>query len=408
MIAEHGSAKGGIKWFTRGHSAEQITTNSEPYNVTTGQTLQLKINGGSTMTVTFNTALSGTAFTSGAATCDQISDIICKSINYTSYPTGLVNAAYYGQASAYLTQNGTTVNEDPLKVIINSCTYGILSSVEVVGGTALTGLGLTVSTDYGNAGGVTFEDATTARQTAWIVSHDYPNNPASNNSHKHISFEVPDADGEMQSRMAISYGKNVSEILISGSQFIVNGYPVTISNSANSFKDLDFSRENTGRQISRVAQIRIDSDANGGNVLHRVYDNSGTATTLLTLDRLNKVMIANCAIQEKIKTTTNNAQSVMTLTPSNGNVFVLASTGTVNYIANTNWGTGGSEITIILQAAATLTHNAGSPTATNRPLKLSGSANFTSGANGSIHKFVYDGTTAGYNNAWIEISRIGF
>lgn len=399
ILEEHGSAKGGHKWYLRGLPAEIISTNSAPFAVTTGQTLQIKVNGGPTVTVTFSPAVSG------SATANEISDAICKQVNYTSYPTGLVSADYWCQAIEYYTQTGSSVPADNVKLAIYSCALGATASLEIVGGTALTALGISVGTVLGTAGVTDLGVQGMGTQLAWIIAHLNPNNPASNNAHNHLSIEVPDASGEMQTRLSIQVFRDVAQMLISSSMLILDTYPLTISSSANSNKDLDFSRDNTGRQISRVFQFRTGPDSSGGNMGFRVFDDAGVVTEVITINRLSKFMAMKCAIQQQIRSTANTAQTTMTLTPSFGNAFVLSGTGTVQYIANTNW-QAGSEITVILQGAATLTHAAGSPTGTNRPLKLSGSADFTAGANGSAHKFIYDGS--GYSNNWIEISRITF
>lgn len=406
-IATHGFAKAGIKYFTKnGKSAIVITTNISPFNVTTGQTLQIKINGGSTRTVTFQTGTDQT-FTSGAATSDQISNIITKQINYSTYPTVAVDSDFWGQAIVYITQTGTNVPSDDLKVAIYSSTYGTSSSIEIVGGTALTGLGLSIGITTGTAGNTTIS-GTTYEQLAWLIAHNYPNDIASNNEHNHFSIEVPDSSGQMQSRLAISAYKDVAQILISSAMLITNGYPLTISNSANSLKDLDFSRDNQGRQISRVGQIRITGDDTGGNMQLRVYSDGGVATSLMVLNRLGKYITLGGGLQTKIKATTNSAASTMTaLTSDDGNTFIVTGTGTINYIANTGY-QAGAELTIILTGAATLTNAAGSPTSTNRALKLLGNSTFTTGSIGSSHTFIYTGTGTGANNEWLEKSRIVF
>lgn len=398
LIAEHGSAKGGIKWYASGYSARVITSKTSPFKVLTGQTLILKINGGPQRTITFENN-SHHQFTSGAASSDQISDIITKQLNYYDYPDGLIDSSYYGQAVEHLTQNGGTPNENEIKVAIYSCSYGRDSTIEITGGTALSNLGLSTGTYRGREGLTDLGDRM-ARQLAWIIAHDYPNNPNSNNKHQHISIEVPDESGEMQTRISISYEKDVAEIIISSSMLILNTYPLTIAGEG--YKDLDFSSDNTGRKIARLGQIRVDRNDSGGDMQFRVFDNEGDVTTLINLSRLDKYIAFNGAIQEKIRSTANSSNSILTLNPEFGNMFVISGTDSISFIATTNW-QAGSELIIRLQGAATLVHAAGSQ-ANAAALTLAGSTNFKSGTRGSSHTFRYDGS--GYSNRWLEVSRI--
>jgi hypothetical protein len=398
LNAEHGSAKGGIKFFRRGSPA-RVLTKAAPFSISPGQTLKLKINNGNTVTVTFDN------ITAGAATADQVSDAICKQVNFSSYPDGERDHLQTCQAFAETRQSGTDVPGDDVYVAIESTYYGAQSSIEVTGGTARTALGLAMGKTAGSNGTIDCGDDGLLDQRAWIICHDHPNNLGSNNRHKHISIEAADANGDMQTRFSISHGKDVSEILISSAMLIVDSYPMTIASSPNSYKDLDFSRGNTGQQINRVGQIRVDSDNNGGNMHFRVYDDEGFGTTLLSLNREDKVVEANAAIQTKIKSTKNTAQSVLTLTPSNGNVFVVSGTSKIQYISTTNWQPG-SEITVILDCDITLVNEASSPTSTAKILHLKDSESFTCGSKGSVHKFVYDGPN--YTNSWYEVSRMEY
>lgn len=413
LIEEHGSAKGGIKFYSRGMPAKVISSNSEPFAVNTGDTLQVKVNGSATKTITFQ-AGTGQTLTSGAATADEISNIITKQLNYTSYPSGEVDPSYYAQSFVYLTQSGTSVNDDALKVAICSCTYGTSSSIEIVGGTAAAALGFSVGVTNGTAGAIDMGDGSTADQLAWLIAHHFPNDPASNNSHQHISIEVPDSSGAMQTRLSIAFWKDVTEILLSSAMLIVNGYPVTISNDAEGYKDVDWSKDNTGRKIARRFQVRLGQESTGGNTSMRVFDDSGVATNMITFNRLKKFMSFGGAFQGKIRSTTNNTAVTLSLSPQNGNSFVIA--GTTNQISYISYSEGvtngwtwqaGSVITIVLQGAATLKHNAGTGSAgVSGPLCLQGSADFTSGANGSIHDFLYEGPT--YGNRWLEKSRLTY
>lgn len=399
IIEEHASAKGGIKWYSAGKPAQVVSTNAEPFAVTTGQTLILSVSGGASITVTFTPAISG------AATASELSDAITKAINYTNPagPTGLVDPQYWGQCVPYILQSGTNRPDDPLYIAIRSAVLGLGGNVNITGGTARAALGFSIATTTGTSGTTTLTGGRSVEQMAWLIAHHLPNNPASNNDHYHLSVELPDASGEMQTRVSWEMYRDVARMMVSSAMLVLDTYPLTISASANSNKSIYFSRDNTARDISRVFELQVKGDtADGGNLGIRAFSDAGVVTELLTFNRLGKYMAANGAMEWKIRSTANTAATTMTLSPQNGNSFQLSGTGTVQYIANTDW-QAGSLMLIKLQGAATLTHNAGSPTSTNRPLKLRGGVNYTAGTNGSIHVFQYDGS--GYSNVWEEVSR---
>lgn len=403
IIEEHGAAKAGIKWYSAGKPAQVISTNAQPFAVTTGQTLILQISGGASVTVTFNPAISG------AATAAEICDAITKAVNYTSYPTGLVSTTYWGQAIEHVAQSGSNRPGDPIYVAIRSAFLGVGGSVNITGGTARVALGFSTGSVTGTVGTTTISASGSStrpvEQMAWLIAHHFPNNPASSNEHYHFSIEIPDASGEMQTRVSWEMYRDVCRMLISSAMLILDTYPLTVAASANSNKSIFFSRDNTGRDIARVWELQTEADSSGGNLRVRGYDAAGAATNLMVFERLNKYIFVDGAIQEKIRPSTNSSAGTLTLTPQNGNTFVLSGTTQISYMANTTW-QAGTVIRLILQGAAGFVHAAGSPTSTNRPFKLMRSQNYVASSVGSIHEFIYDGTT--YGNQWVEISRNDF
>jgi len=86
-----------------------------------------------------------------------------------------------------------------------------------------------------------------------------------------------------------------------------------------------------------------------------------------------------------------------------GNYGHITGTATIEYISITNGSTwtwqAGAQLTLYFEGAATLTHNAGSPTASAKPMLLQGSTNKTVAA-GTVVMFRYDGTLT----AWKQVA----
>lgn len=258
-----------------------------------------------------------------------------------------------------------------------------------------------ISRNRGSAGIIDLGGDVLGREVAWVIGHQAPNNLTSATWHNHISFETTDTKGEAQTRLGIYYGRDTSIVMVTSSQFMVHENPIILSGDDTSTKQIWFSTDNTGQQKSRRASIQTETSANDHDLTFRVHDNNGTATELLRFKRTAKALNLSCAIQTKVRSSAIAASSVITATVQNGNVFVISGTGTINYMANTDI-IAGCEYTFIFQAAATITNNAGSPTSTNRPFQLQGSANKTLGANGGSAKFIYDGS--GYTNKWVQVT----
>lgn len=79
-----------------------------------------------------------------------------------------------------------------------------------------------------------------------------------------------------------------------------------------------------------------------------------------------------------------------TVTFTDGNVFVMTGTTTLNHMTIANW-QAGSTIRIKLSGNVTVTNNAGSPPGGTVPFQLAGAANFSGTANDWL-TLTYDGT----------------
>lgn len=110
-----------------------------------------------------------------------------------------------------------------------------------------------------------------------------------------------------------------------------------------------------------------------------------TTARVLLAKRLNLGQGANVA-----------SGSTITL-GTDGNVFPITGTTTINYITTTNW-SAGAIVTLTFSTSLTVTHNAGSVPANTAAILLSGAANLSATANDSV-TLLFNGTT------WQEIAR---
>lgn len=377
FVPQHGRAKSGAKFLFSGDSAFVVCANAAPYNIVNGDTFKWKVDGGAEQTYTFTTG-----FTSGAATADEVSNLIC---------------IYIGshQQNAQMIENFLT-NTSSLR--LSSDVFGSSSTIQVTGGTANTAFGF-ATTVVNGVNGFDQGDGTIAIPKAWWVCHDKPNDYGSNNKHSHISLEVVDSNGDMQTRMGVEYGLDTTNITVSSARFIVNENPIISSGSVGSNKELWFSYRNTGQQNSRLQLIRCE--ATTGDLKFIVVNDAGVTDTVLILDRLLSRVRADASIQ--FRQGSSVARST-TLNPlcAGGNYFVVTGTGTASYMRIDTW-QAGSEVTLELPTGVVLGHNtAGSTPGTSVPFFLSGSAAFTVGANGATIKLAYNGT------AWMEVCRTSF
>jgi hypothetical protein len=93
------------------------------------------------------------------------------------------------------------------------------------------------------------------------------------------------------------------------------------------------------------------------------------------------------------------------LTLTQGNIFNITGTTTINHIVKTDWTTSArgmavGEIILIFVASLTVTHNAGSVPSNAAALALAGAANFSATA-GDTLSLVYDHVAG----VWREIGR---
>jgi len=235
-------------------------------------------------------------------------------------------------------------------------------------------------------------------QKTWIISHDQPTNVSSENQHQHLSIEATDWKGDMQTRLGIIYGSNLSLVTVTSADFAVNGGRILVDPTSGIVGTSDITPQN------KVRRWRIRTNSTTENLDLQIYDNTGaTSTTLMSLDRasLSTVMAAG-ALQTKYKGSTNAVASTLPITPANGNKFIITGTGTARRIDKTGW-IAGAEISIVFTtAAAILQHNAvDSGNAVG--FYNFGLADKTVGANGAIGTFWYD-TTLGVSGLWRMIT----
>lgn len=375
MIAEHGRTKLGLKFFARGDSAVITTVNTAPFNVTTGQTLIVVIDGGAPQTITFS---SGT-ITSGAATADEIANRISAVVTgaqAVNYPAG---------------------NTDVVR--FSSDSFGVASTIQITGGTANTGLGF-ITTLVTGVAGVAMGDGQTGLQKAWFVCHDKPNDLTSANRHGHVSVEVSDSTGAMQTRLGFEYDLDITRATFSSCQVIVNENAIITSAGTGSNKEYWFAKDNQGQPKSRLWLTRVDGDANANWRLIAVND-AGVTDTILIGDRLLSRVLADASIQ--LKQGSSIARST-TLSPlcAGGNSFLVTGTGTASYMKIDTW-QAGSVIVLELPTSVTIGHNvAGSSPGVSVPFFLKGLTNYVVGANGGELMVRYNGTF------WKELTRTDY
>lgn len=373
LIAEHGRTKLGIKFWARGDSAKVISANTQPFAVTTGQTLTLKVDGGSVQTITFSSGI-----TSGAATSDEIANYI------SSHITG---------AQAINLVSG---NLNPIQ--ISSDSFGILSTIEITGGTANTGLGFPLGINTGIAG-TAMGDGQTGIQKAWLVCHDKPNDLTSANRHGHISLEVSDSTGAMQTRLGIEYDLDNTRITISSAQFIVNENAIIVSAGSGSNKEFWFASDNSGQQHSRLWLYRVDGTAAADWRLIAV-DDSGVTDTLMIGKRLLSTIWMDSAMQFKQGSSVAR-QTTLNPLMSGGNTFTITGTGTTNFMRFDSTQTG-AYVYLFVATGQIFAHQAASPGATALSFDMRDGGNYTVPANGAYLTFYQNGSF------WKEVDRIEF
>lgn len=375
LIAEHGRAKLGLKFFARGDSAKVISAKTAPFKVTTGQTLIISVDGGANQTITFG---SGT-ITSGAATADQIADTISASL------TG-------AQAINLISDNTNPVQ-------ISSDTFGKASTIQVKGGTANTGLGFPTSLSKGS-NGVAMGDGQKGLQKGWIVCHDKPNDTTSANRHGHMSFEVTDSQGEMQTRLGIEYDLDNTRITVSSAQFIVNNNPVIVAADPGSPKEYWFASDNSGQPKSRLWLHRVDGTADQDWKLIAV-NNEGIPDTLMTGKRLLSSVWMGSSLQFKAGGDISR-QIVLVPSASEGNSFTVTGAGISSYMKSDTY-QAGARILLRLVYGQTLEHGADSPVAgVSLPFFLKGAINFIVPQEGASIEFHNTGTY------WEEVYRTAY
>lgn len=363
VIAMQGRTKAGLKFFARGDSGFVSTVNTAPFAVTNGQTLTISIDGGGVQTITFSGLI-----VSGAATADEIS--------------AQISAVLVG-GQAWNQQVGNT---DVVRM--SSDTFGVASTIQVTGGSANTGLAFPTTVQSG-IDGTAMGDGQTGIQKAWVICHDKPNDLTSNNRHAHLSFEVPDSTGAMQTRLGIEYDLDITRITVSSAQFIVNENPIILSASIGSNSELWFSFDNRGQQKSRLALIR--REATTGDLKFIVVNDAGVTDTLLILKRTTSTVWMDSMLQLKLGSSVARSTTLNPLV-AGGNSFLVTGTGTATYMRVDNFQIG-AEILLSIAAGIVLAHNGASPSpGVSVPFFLLGQANYTVGSNGAQMRFWYDGT----------------
>lgn len=363
VIAMQGRTKAGLKFFARGDSGFVSTVSTAPFAVTNGQTLTISIDGGGAQTITFSGLI-----VSGAATADEIS--------------AQISAVLVG-GQAWNQQSGNT---DIVRM--SSDTFGSASTIQVTGGSANTGLGFPTTINTG-IDGTALGDGQTGIQKAWVICHDKPNDLTSNNRHAHISFEVTDSTGAMQTRLGIEYDLDISRITVSSAQFIVNENPIILAGATGSNKELWFSFDNRGQQKSRLGLIRCE--ATTGDLKFIVVNDAGVTDTLLILKRTTSTVWMDSMLQFKLGSSVARSTTLNPLV-AGGNSFLVTGTGTATYMRVDNFQTG-AEILLSIAAGIVLAHNGASPSpGVSVPFFLLGQVNYTVGANGAQMRFWYDGT----------------
>jgi hypothetical protein len=313
----------------------------------------------------------------------------------TSWTAGDVIALKFGSAItvAHNTGSSTSTNN---RIYLKDKTSWAASAGDVIY--------LTNNTDADGGNNYWYEVGrtvgTNARfQWAWILAHFMPNNVSSENQHQHISFEVADRKGDMQTRLGIIYGSNKTLVTVTSADFAVNGGRILVDPTSGIVGTSDITPQN------KVRRWRMRTNSTTNNLDFQVYDDTGaTSTTLMSLDRASQAVVLSAMIQEKQHTTASTVAAgggyLLTPTPINGNQIFVNTSADMRLIANTNC-QAGTRIVVRFIGSATINHNQTSspaPTATNRPIWLAGSANKTIGANGAMATFRYSGTS--FSDRW--------
>ena len=144
MIQAHGRAKGGLMAYFTGWSGNAISTNPQnntvnSFNVS-ALTLQVAIDGGATQTITFPT---GTV----------------NGVNYTAASAG--NVAKYISSVLTGAQCIEFIDEEYNRLKIRSDSFGLASSVRIIGGTGAATLGFNnVASNVASASSITLANTT--------------------------------------------------------------------------------------------------------------------------------------------------------------------------------------------------------------------------------------------------------
>jgi hypothetical protein len=139
MIQAHGRAKGGLMAYFTGWSGNAISTNPQnntvnSFNVS-GLTLQVAIDGGATQTITFPTG-----------TVNSVNYTAASAGNLTKYISSVLTGAQYIEF----------IDEEYNRLKIRSDSFGLASSVRIVGGTGAATLGFNnVASNVASASSIT-------------------------------------------------------------------------------------------------------------------------------------------------------------------------------------------------------------------------------------------------------------
>ena len=144
-----------------------------------------------------------------------------------------------------------------------------------------------------------------------------------------------------------------------------------------------------------IAGIALMANGSGSSLLFGTSDTygSGITKTPLTLDYNASAIFAGRI--QPAKGANVASGSTVTL-GTDGNVFHITGTTTVNLLNTNNW-QAGSIVVLIFDGVLTLKHNQ-TASANSKPFFLSGAADVTTAAN-MVMMFAYDGTY------WYEIRR---
>jgi len=155
-------------------SATVISANASPFNLEPGDSLDVEVDGGAPQSFVFTAApaeVTGSAFDGVGLNALTVILSVDGTPDQTLLINGIPDPATVEEVAAYL--NGVislakvTVSGGFIRITSDSA--GTAASVEIVGGTALTKLGLTAATTYGT-GNVPLIDAVTAATAVSVIN----------------------------------------------------------------------------------------------------------------------------------------------------------------------------------------------------------------------------------------------